>query len=386
MTLVPEPVLQAAVGWRRALHRIPGLAFDVGDTADFVAERLADLGVATYRGIGGVGVVGVLERGAGLRIALRADMDALPIDEVGRGDYGSRHPGVMHACGHDGHTAMLLGAAAALVGDPTFGGRVVFIFQPAEEPGLGARAMIEDGLFERFAVDEVYGLHNAPGLPVGAFQTRTGPIEASEHNLEIVVTGIGGHAARAHVTDDTLLASCQIVTALQSIVSRRIDPAEPAVISITEFVTDGVRNALPGRCVLRGETRSYSTSVQHTLEAELTRMVKQVGAAFGVTASFEISQSFSPTINAGPQTARACAAAGRVAGMTIEANCEPTMTSDDFGAMLEVVPGNYAYLGNGRRGEAGGEPLHCARYDFNDAALPFGVGYFVELARGAARV
>lgn len=363
--------------WRQHIHARPGFGFDVEETARFVAEKLASFGLEVHTGIGRTGVVGSLRRGSGSRkIGLRADMDALQIHERTGLPYASRLSGIMHACGHDGHTAMLLGAARALAAQADLDATVSFIFQPAEEHGCGAGAMIDDGLFERFEIEEIYALHNLPGLAVGGFATRIGPIEASEDLFEIVLEGRGGHAARPHTTNETLVAGCQLVTMLQTIVSRRLDPLAAAVVSATEFVTDGTRNVLPGRCVISGDTRSYTDDVQRQIEAEIRRLSQGVAEAFDLEVTVSYTRAFAATVNTSDATRRACAAAAAV-GLQVEADCEPLMTSDDFGMMLRHRPGNYAHLGNG----VACAPLHNASYDFNDQALSLGAAYFVELAQ-----
>lgn len=366
------------VDWRRRLHAEPELGFEVHDTADFVAARLRDFGIETHEGVGRTGVVGVLRKGDGpARIGLRADMDALPIHEQNPFAHASRRPGQMHACGHDGHTAMLLGAARALAREVEFNGEVVFIFQPAEEHGQGARAMIEDGLFDRFPVDEVYGVHNMPGLAAGRFATRAGPFMASEDNFEIVLTGRGGHAARPQMTDEVLVAACQLVTLMQTIVSRRADPVDQAVVSVTELLTDGSRNILPGRAVIRGDTRSFTDAVQAMIEQELRRMAAGVATAFGLVADVSYTHEFAATVNSAAEAAHALAVARMVEGASVADDTPPMMVSEDFGLMLRHRPGAYVFLGAG----ADAAPLHNPNYDFNDEILPLGAAFFVELVR-----
>jgi len=311
-------------------------------------------------------------------------MDALQIQEANDVVHASRRPGFMHACGHDGHTAMLLGAAQTLATLENLDAVVHFIFQPAEEHGIGARRMIEDGLFDRFDIEEIYALHNLPGLKVGTLATRAGPIMASEDNFTITLDGTGGHAARPHLCNDLIVAGSELVLALQTIVARRVDPVTPAVVSVTEFITDGTRNALPSCCVVRGDTRSYEPEVQRIIETEMRRIADGVASVHGLHANVTYTHEFVATCNHVAATERAARAGSAVAGATVIVNCDPLMMSDDFGVMLREKPGNYAFLGNGEHRTAGAEPLHSSRYDFNDAALPFGVQYFVELARQGA--
>jgi amidohydrolase len=383
MPLSHLPSAEEMRRWRRQLHAAPGFGFEVEETARFVADRLAAFGVETHDGIGRTGVVGVLRKGRGRRrIGLRADMDALQIQERNAVPHASAKAGLMHACGHDGHTTMLLAAASALAQMDGLDATVSFIFQPAEEHGRGAAAMIADGLFERFEIDEIYALHNLPGLPVGTFATRPGPIMACEDNFEITLEGLGGHAARPHHTNDALVAGCQLVLALQTIVARRVDPLQSAVVSATELTTDGTRNALPGRCVISGDTRSYDPATQILVETEIRRLSAGVAAAYGMTCEVAYTHEFAATVNTLAESALACVAASTVPGLTVLAACEPLMASDDFGVMLRHRPGNYAFLGNGLPGDPGGQPLHSPYYDFNDAALALGAGYFVALASG----
>jgi amidohydrolase len=378
-------LVDTARRWRRDLHRIPECGLDTHETANYVAEKLRSFGIETHTGIGGAGVVGVLPGGSSAKsgIGLRADMDALQIHEQNEFSHASNRPGHMHACGHDGHTAILLGAARVLAAASDLLRTVTFVFQPGEEHGLGARAMINDGLFERFRLDEIYALHNLPGLPVGTIALRTGAIMAAEDNFEIVLSGKGGHAARPQVCNDVLVAGCQLVSALQTIVARRIDPLDEAVVSVTEFVTDGVRNALAGRCTIRGDCRSYKKTVQALIESEMRRITQGVAAAFEVDGEVQYSHEFLPTVNSPAETERARTSAAALHGATLIRDCPPLMASDDFGLMLAHRPGAYAFLGNGGVGSPGAESLHSARYNFNDDALRFGIEYFVQLACGA---
>jgi hippurate hydrolase len=369
--------------WRHHLHSLPETGFEERQTAEFVAGTLASLGLEIARGIGGTGVVGTLKRGSGTRaIGFRADMDALAIQETGDRPYASRHPGRMHACGHDGHMAMLLGAASLLAQAQDLDGTVYFVFQPAEEHGRGAKTMIADGLFTRFPMDEIYGVHNMPGIPAGQFATRPGGLMASEDNFVIRIKGRAAHAARPHMGVDPIVVGAEIVLALQSIVARNVDPAEQAVVSVTEFITDGTRNAIPGTVVLKGDTRSYSPTVQGLLQERMATLVRGICAAHGAGHEFEYSFEFEPTCNTPRCVATAVQAAVAVAGADkVDGNCPPVMASEDFGAFLLVVPGNYMFIGSGTQGEPGGTPLHSPQFDFNDALLLPGARYFAAIAQ-----
>jgi len=369
--------------WRHHLHTIPETGFDEKQTAEFVAGALASLGLEVARGIGGTGVVGTLRRGTGERaIGLRADMDALAIQEAGAKAHASRHPGCMHACGHDGHMAILLGAASLLAEAEDLDGTVYFVFQPAEEHGRGAKAMIADGLFTRFPMDEIYGVHNMPGIPAGRFATRPGGMMASEDNFVIRIQGKGAHAARPHMGIDPIVVASEIVLALQTVVARSVDPTEQAVVSVTEFITDGTRNVIPGTVVLKGDTRSYTQAVQGLLQERMAAIVSGICAAHGASAGFEYSFEFEPTFNTPRCVATAVRAAEAVAGKgNVDDACPPVLASEDFGAFLLVVPGNYMFIGSGVPGEPGGIPLHSPHFDFNDRLLLPGARYFATIAQ-----
>ena len=374
--------------WRRHLHAHPETGFEEHATAAFVAERLSAFGLRVTTGLGGTGVVATLRAGNGPRaIALRADMDALLIQEAAPDrPHGSRHPGRMHACGHDGHTAALLGAAASLAAAADFDGTVHFLFQPAEEHGRGMLAMLADGLLDRFPMDEAYGIHNMPGLPAGRFATRAGPVLAAEDNFEITITGRGGHAARPHMVIDPILAGSATVLALQQVVSRRLDPVDPAVVSVTEFLTDGTRNVIPGTVRLRGDCRSYHPDISAAIEAELRRIAEATAAAHGATATLAYTREFVPTVNApGPTEAALRAARAALGEAAVSDTCAPAMASEDFARLLAHVPGNFAFIGNGEASA----PLHNPGYDFNDDVLAPTVAYLRALVqdrlpRGAA--
>ncbi len=369
--------------WRHDLHRIPETAFAEHQTSAYVARVLRELGYEVTTGVGGTGLVGSLTRGtSGRAVGLRSELDALPIQEGTGLAYASAHPGSMHACGHDGHMAMLLGAAAALAEDGGFDGTVRCFFQPAEEPGRGAQAMVDDGLFERFPVDAVFGIHNAPGIPVGHLRTRTGPVMASEDNFTIDVTGRGGHASAPHLVIDPLVIGAEIVVALQHVVARSIDPIRTAVLSCTDLVTDGARNAIPSHVRISGDTRSFDAAVQELLERRIREISLGVAAAHGATAEVTYTREFAPTVN----DAECVATAGRAATAALGADhvdidADPIMASEDFGVLAEHVPACLAFLGNGTEPHAGGVPLHSHDYVFNDAILGSGTSYYVQLVR-----
>jgi amidohydrolase len=369
---------QQMTTWRRHLHAYPELAFEERLTAAFVAERLAEFGIAVHRGLAGTGVVGTLATGDGPAIALRADLDGLPICEANDFAHRSTHAGTMHACGHDGHTAMLLGAARYLAETRGFRGTVHFIFQPAEENEGGARKMIEEGLFERFPVRSVYGMHNLPGRPVGRMAMRPGPMMAAFDIFEITVTGKGAHAAMPHLGSDPTVAASTIVTALQTVTSRAIDPQDAAVVSVTQFHAGDTWNVIPERAVLRGTTRALRTDVQDSVEAAVHRIAEGIAATHGVGAQVHYERRYPPTINDPAETDRAAAAAVAVAGEgNVDRDPSPSMGSEDFAFMLREKPGCYVWIGNGA--DAGGCTLHNPRYDFNDEILPLGASYWATL-------
>ncbi|MEL7115837.1 MAG: amidohydrolase [Pseudomonadota bacterium] len=367
---------QEMTEWRRHLHTHPEFGFEEVKTAAFVAEKLAEFGfteIAT--GVGGTGVVASLTRGTSNRaIGLRADMDALRISEATGAPYASTQPGLMHACGHDGHTAMLLGAAQALAAEGGFDGTVRFIFQPAEEWGQGMQAMLDDGLLARFPMEEAYGLHNMPGIPVGQFATRPGAIMAAEDNFEITITGSGGHASQPHVTSDALLAACATVTALQAIVSRATDPAELAVVSVTEVLSDGTVNAIASQARILGDCRSFNMAVSEGIESAMRRIAEGTATAHGCTADISYRRVFVPTLNDADCTAAACAAAETLG--PLDADTAPMGGSEDFARLLQHIPGNFMFIGNGESAA-----LHHPAYDFDDGALPYGAAYFTRLVQ-----
>lgn len=369
--------------WRRHLHQHPETAFEEHETAAWTATVLEGLGFEVARGIGGTGVVATLVRGgSGRAVGLRADLDGLPIQEVEGREHGSVNPGVMHACGHDGHLTMVLGAAAVLEEEGGFDGTVRIVLQPAEEPGRGARAMVDDGLFERFPLDALYGLHNLPGLPAGHLHVRPGPIMASEDNFEITITGRGGHAARPEAVVDPLVIAAELVLALQSVVARDVPPVRPAVLSCTDLRTDGARNAIPSTVTITGDTRSFHPEVSELLERRIRELGEHVAAAHGATCSVRYTREFTPTVNDPGRTALAVAAAGRALGAdAVEGECDPIMPSEDFGVLADHVPACFAFLGNGVTEGLGGTPLHSSGYDFNDDIAPAGVAFLTEVVR-----
>lgn len=375
-------------GWRRDLHAHPEFGFEEKRTAAFVAAKLREFGLDDVtEGVGGTGVVGSLKRGSGNRaIALRADMDALRITEQSTAAYRSQNPGIMHACGHDGHTTMLLGAAKLLAAEGGFDGTVRFIFQPAEEWGKGALAMLDDGLMQRFPFDEIFGLHNMPGLPIGHFETRAGPFMSAEDNFEIVLKGIGGHAARPHSGSETLVAACALVTNLQTIVSRRLSPADISVVSVTELITDGTRNALPGLARILGDARSFRPEVSAEIERQMRIIAQGTAAAYNVAVEVTYTREFVPLQNDADLVDEAFAAARHVlTNDAVGVAAEPMTASEDFARFLDHVPGCFVFLGNGEASV----PLHNSSYDFNDDGLLHGTNFHAAIVRqrlgGAAR-
>jgi hippurate hydrolase len=369
--------------WRRHLHAHPELLYEVHETAAFVAEKLRAFGCdEVVEGIGRTGVVGVLRGkggGAGKVIALRADMDALPILEAGAAAHKSQNPGLMHACGHDGHTAMLLGAARQLADSRNFAGTVVVIFQPAEEGGAGAQAMIDDGLLERFAIEEVYGMHNMPGMPVGKFALRPGALMAAADRWEIDIEGRGGHAAKPDLAVDPIVVGSHIVTALQSIVSRNVDPLKAAVVSVTVFQAGTTDNVIPQTAHLAGTARSLDPGIRDLLQQRITAIAETTAATFGATARVTYRRDYPVTINDPERAAFAAGIAADVAGEgAVDRATPPLMGAEDFSFMLEARPGAFIFIGNG---ETAG--LHHPAYDFNDAAIPYGSSYWVRLAETA---
>ena len=365
---------------RHDIHAHPETAFEEQRTADVVAARLESFGIEVHRGLAKTGVVGSLKCGSSSRaVGLRADMDALHIGEQNRFAYRSLHEGRMHACGHDGHTAMLLGAAKYLAETRSFDGTVVFIFQPAEENEGGGRAMVEQGLFKQFPVEAVFGMHNWPGMPVGQFGLRAGPMMASFDLFEITVTGSGTHAALPHKGVDPVVAASAMVQALQTIVSRNLEPIDPGVVSVTQFHAGDTWNVIPDEAVLRGTTRAFRPETQDLMEARMKKICEGIAAAHGVQARVRYERRYPPLANTEREVAL-CAGvlASLVGGGNVDSAYPPTMGAEDFAFMLAERPGCYVFIGNGP-GE-GGCLLHSARYDFNDEILPLGASYWARLA------
>ena len=368
--------------WRRDLHAHPELQYDVHRTAGSVSERLKSFGCDdVVTGLGRTGVVGVIRgRKPGAKvIGMRADMDALPIEEATTVAYKSTVPGKMHACGHDGHTAMLLGAAKYLAETRNFAGTAVVIFQPAEEGGAGARAMMDDGLFDRFGIEEVFGMHNYPGMPISQFAIRSGPMMASTDTISIELEGVGGHAAWPHFGVDTVLVGAQIVNQLQSIVARNVDPLHAAVISICMFQAGHTDNVIPQQAKLRGTARALSPKVRDLLQKRVREVVEGTARAYGAKAELTYTTGYPVLVNEEHKTAFAAGVAREVAGKDkVNTDCAPLMGAEDFAFMLQERPGAFIYIGNGNSAQ-----LHNPAYDFNDEAIPVGTSYWVRLAETA---
>ena len=379
-----DNVLPDVTEWRRELHRHPELQYELPRTAAFVAGKLREFGVdEVVEGIGRSGVVGLVHgrsRESGRVVGLRADMDALPIVEASGAEWASTSAGRMHACGHDGHTAMLLGAARALADSRDFDGTVALIFQPAEEGGAGALAMIEDGLMERFGVERVYGMHNLPGLPVGEFAIRPGPIMACADQFDLTVTGRGGHAAMPHLCVDAMVVACEIVVALQTIASRSVSPIEPLVITVTTMAVDGdAYNVIPNEVRLRGTVRAFEESVRLLAKRRIGEIAAGVATAHGATAALDYEDGYPPTVNDADETAFVADVARAVAGSErVDADKEPTMGAEDFSYMLNVRPGAFIFCGNGDSAA-----LHHPEYDFDDEATRHGCAYWLTLVEKA---
>lgn len=372
--------------WRQHLHRFPETAFEEAETAGFIADKLLGFGLEVHQGLGQTGVVATLSAGnGGKKIALRADMDALFIQEQNTFAHKSRHDGKMHACGHDGHSAMLLGAACHLAKQRNFNGTVHFIFQPAEEGRAGAKRMIDDGLFDTFPTDCVFGMHNVPDIPAGHFAVKSGAMMASFDCFEIVISGQATHAAMPHLGNDAIVAAAQLITALQTIISRTLNPADPAVVSITQIHAGNTWNALPESVLLRGTSRCFSGAVQQTIADKITRLTHAVCEGFEVNAQITFNPEnpgYPVTFNAEAETELAVQAALAVAGEDgVDRRPTPGMGSEDFAYMLQEKPGCYIWIGNGP--SANGCLLHNPHYDFNDGILPVGAAYWVKLVETA---
>ena len=371
------------VAWRRDIHRHPEILYEVHRTSAAVADKLRSFGIdEVATGIGRTGVVGVIKgrkSASGKVIGLRADMDALPLTEKTGKDYASTAPGKMHACGHDGHTAMLLGAARYLAETRNFDGTAVVIFQPAEEGGGGGKAMVEDGMMDRWNIQEVYGMHNMPGLAVGRFATRPGPLMASTDEFTIRVEGVGGHAAKPHTTVDPIVVGTAIVQALQTIVSRTVDPIESAVVSVTKFHAGEAHNIIAETAEVAGTVRTLKPEIRDLVEARLATVVASIAAAHGATATLHYDRNYPVTRNHPAETAFAAGVASAVVGeANVDADAPPVMGGEDFSYMLEARPGAFVFIGNG---DTAG--LHNPAYDFNDEAIPVGCSYWVRLVETA---
>ena len=380
-----ENLVADAQTWRRDIHQNPELLYDVHLTAKYVADRLAAFGCDEVKtSIGRTGVVGVIRgaKGSSTRtIGLRADMDALPIEEATNLPYRSRIPGKMHACGHDGHTAMLLAAARRLAETRNFAGNAVVIFQPAEEGGAGAMAMIDDGLMDRFGIEEVYGMHNWPALPVGSFMLRKGPLMAAADEITITIEGQGGHAAMPHQCVDPVVVAAQIVLALQTIASRNVDPLDACVVSVTRFEAGSANNIIPQSAWLNGTARTLHAATRDAVERRIREIAAGLASAAGAAARVEYRRGYPPTVNHPAQTEFAAKVARKVVGEShVDSNVAPVMGAEDFSFMLEARPGAFIFLGNGDSAK-----LHHPAYDFNDDALPYGMSYWVELVETALK-
>ncbi|MDM9621480.1 M20 aminoacylase family protein [Rhizobium sp. S96] len=366
-------------GWRRHIHERPELLFAVENTAAFVAEKLKEFGVDEIAtGIGRTGVVGIIKgKGPGTRaIGLRADMDALPLTEITGKPYASKTAGKMHACGHDGHTAMLLGAAKYLAETRNFNGSVAVIFQPAEEGGGGGNLMVKDGMMERFGIEEVYGMHNMPGLPIGQFAIRKGPIMAATDEFTITIKGRGGHAAQPHRTIDPITIGSQMVGNLQMIASRNVDPLRSVVVSVTKFIAGFAHNVIPNDAMIAGTVRTLDDEVRTLAETKLKQIVNGLAAAHGAEVDIVFNRNYPVTFNHATETGHAIQIASDIAGATnVNADIDPMMGGEDFSYMLNARPGAFIFIGNG---DTAG--LHNPTYDFNDEAISHGISYWVRLA------
>ena len=380
-TLEPALDISKLVAWRHALHRCPELGFELNETAGYIERQLRELGIETHSEIGQVGLVGVLRKGDSNRaIGLRADMDALKIQELNTFEYRSKTEGHMHACGHDGHSAMLLGAAEALR-SLDFDGTVYFVFQPNEEHGLGAQAMIDDGLFDRFPIDAIYGMHNMPGRPAGQLAMKPDGIMAGEDNFSLTIVGRGGHASQPHQHIDPLVISAEIILAMQSIVARSIDPAEQAVVSVTEIEADGTVNVVPSIVTIKGDCRSFKRDVSETIERRLGELAQGICQAHGAELRFSYQRVFHATTNHPAETEHALAAAQATnPAELVEYPCDAMTASDDFAHMLLEKQGAYVFIGNGSD-SVGGCALHNPHYDFNDEILVTGVRFWINLVQ-----
>ena len=379
---------------RRNIHTYPELSYEETRTGDLVAEKLTAWGIPVLRGMGVTGVVGVIQRGTSTAaIGLRADMDALPMQEFNTFAHASQHRGKMHACGHDGHTAMLLGAAHYLAQQGQFDGTVYVIFQPAEEGGAGAQKMIEDGLFKQCPMQAVYGMHNWPGAPTGSFGVTPGPMMASSNEFEVIVRGKGAHAAQPHKSVDPIMVAVQIAQSWQTIVSRNKSPLDAGVLSITQIHAGSATNVIPDDATLIGTVRTFTVPVLDLMEQRMRDVATHTAAAFGAEVEFNFKRNYPPLINHALETAFAVGVMQKIVGVeNVDATVEPTMGAEDFAFMLQHKPGCYVFLGNGDGGHRdtghglGPCNLHNPSYDFNDDLLPIGATYWIELAQAALPV
>ena len=377
---IADDIRQSMVAWRRDIHANPETAFEEHRTANVVANALMLLDIPVHRGLAGTGVVGTLKNGEGPSIALRADLDALNMQELGSQAHASRCAGKMHACGHDGHTAMLLGAAAHLARHKPFKGTVRFIFQPAEENEGGGRVMVEEGLFDQFPADAVYGMHNFPGMPRGQFGIRVGTMTAYLDTFEIIVTGKGAHGAMPETGIDSVVVSAQLVNALQTIVSRRTGATESAVVSVTQIHGGDTWNVIPETVVLRGTVRTLDAAIQDKTEAAMRQICAGVAQTHGAKISLEFRRGYPGVVNTAAETAAAVAAAASLVGEAqVHTDIKPAMGSEDFAFMLQKRPG--AYIGIGAGEGENDPPVHNPYYDFNDNILPLGAAYWVALVK-----
>ena len=376
-----KPLHNKLVEWRQDLHMNPQISFEEVYASEKVASLLKDFGLEVHKGIAKTGVVGVLKKGSSNKsIGIRADMDALPIQETNTFNYKSKIENRMHACGHDGHTTMLLGAAKHLAEHGNFDGTVYFIFQPDEENCFGAKTMIEEGLFTKFAIDEVYAMHNIPGMEVGTFATKKGTITSSENLFEISFEGKGGHAALPHMTKDAITIGSQIISALQTIVSRKLDPVEKGVVSVTEFITDGKKNILPGNGLIKGDARALSDKSNEIIEKNMRQLVRGICDVHGIPYEVSYKTTCPVTFNESKQAESATKAAMTLLGKeNSNGDCEPRLFSEDFSILSAAKPGCFVLMGNGTSGSHA-RPLHASNYDFNDELLVIGSSYWAALA------
>ena len=375
-----DDLIHEIISFRHKIHEHPETAFEEIITSELIAEKLRSYGIDVYQNIAKTGVIGVLKKGIGPSIAFRADMDALHISEENSFNYSSKVSGKMHACGHDGHSAMLMGAAKFLSTDSSISGTLIFIFQPAEENEGGARVMIEEGLFENFQIDAVYGLHNWPGLDVGKLAVTEGPLMAAFDTFELKIEGKGAHGAMPHDSVDPIFISAQVINGWQSITSRNVNPYDAAVVSVTQIHAGDTWNVIPGSCNLKGTTRSFSSSVRDLIEEKMRLIAETTCKCFGANATFTYQRRYPALINSFAESEIAKKAASKVVSFeNVIQDPTPSMTAEDFAFMLEKKPGCYIWLGNGS--SENGKNLHSPKYDFNDDILAIGISYWIELAR-----